>query len=70
MDRLALLTPAILDVALLDAPVNGAVIVKFLLIADALDGLGVERESTLGDEGGEENDTGADAELNSGEKTH
>lgn len=62
---LILLAPP-LDVALLEAVVDGAVLVELLLVADTLDGLGVEREGTLGDEGGEENDTGADAELNTG----
>jgi len=42
---------------------GGAVLVVFLLVADTLDGLGVERDGTLGDEGSEENDTGADGEL-------
>ena len=64
-----LLSPATLNVTLLDAVVGGAVLVVFLLVADTLDGLGVECEGTFGDEGSEENDRGADAELDTME-TH
>jgi len=42
---------------------GGAVLIVFLLVADTIDGLGVERDGTNGDEGSEENDNGADAEL-------
>lgn len=42
---------------------GGTVLIVLLLVADTLDGLGVDRPRTLGDEGSEENDTGADAEL-------
>ena len=49
------LAPATLDVAL-DA-VDGAVVLEFLLVADTLDGFGVEGEGTLGDKGSEENDS-------------
>jgi hypothetical protein len=49
--------------------VEGTVILEFLLIADALDVPGVEREGTLGDKGREENDPRADTELNTAE-TH
>jgi hypothetical protein len=60
---------ATLDIILPDAVADGAVLLDFLLIADTLDGLGVEREGALGDEGGKENDGGADAELYT-TKTH
>ena len=42
---------------------RGTVLIVFLLVADTLDSLGVDRKGTLGDEGSEENDSGADGEL-------
>jgi len=54
--------PATLDV-LPEAVVGRAVLIVFLLDADTLDGLGVERNGALGDDGSKENDTGTDAEL-------
>ena len=61
--------PATLDIILPNAVADGAILLDFLLIADTLDGLGIEREGTLGDKCSEENDGGADAELDT-TKTH
>lgn len=56
------LAPEALDVAL-DATCHGVFLPEFLLVADTLDGLGVEGEGSLGSEGSDEYDNGANAEL-------
>jgi hypothetical protein len=54
--------PGTLDVAL-DAAGDGVILPEFLLVADTLDELGVERKRPLRNEGGKEDDTGTNGEL-------
>ena len=60
--RLLGLAPGTLDVAL-DAACHGVFLPEFLLVADTFDGLGVEGEGSLGSEGSDEYDKGANAVL-------
>lgn len=68
-DWLVVPAPATLHVVLPNAIDGGRVLFDFLLVADTFDDFGVEGERTLWEKGGNENDCGADAELNTVE-TH
>ena len=55
-----------LDIAFYAAVNGGVILPHFLLVAYTLDGLGVECEGPLGDEGRNEHDSGADTKLKTG----